>query len=268
MFISWQIKEKNEIFFPFIYKLSFLLNLIELFLFFITTEFFNKLEKKKKILLTNMYSKHILLNNGFKMPKIGLGTAQLPNPEQFVYLALKKGMRLIDTASIYKKEKEIGTGINRAIKEGIVKREEIFLVSKLWVSEKDNVIGAVANQLADFNLDYIDLYLDHWPMQIFHRNDQEIKVPAHKVWEQMETLVKFSLVKSIGVSNYNVQRMHDLLSYANIPPTTLQVEMNPYFQQKTLKSFCLQNSISLMAYNSLCNESYVQSLIRVLKNIF
>lgn len=191
------------------------------------------------------------------MPKIGLGTAQLIDPEQFVYLSLKKGMRLIDTASIYKKDKEIGTAINRAIHDGIVRREEIFLISKLWVEEKDCVVGAVERQLSQLNLDYIDLYLDHWPMQIFHRNNQKIKVPSHQVWESMEMLVKLGLVKSIGVSNYNVQRLHDLLSYASIPPTTLQVEMNPYFQQKNLKSFCIQNKISLMAYNSLCNGKYV-----------
>jgi len=204
-----------------------------------------------------MFSPHIHLSNNANIPRVGVGLASVENPEDLVYQALKNGIRLIDTASIYKKDREVGNAINKAISDGITTRDEIFLVSKLWVHEKDDPLKALERQLKELGLNYVDLYLDHWPMQVFTRDGQLVKVPTHIVWKAMENLVERGMSKAIGIANYNVQRIMDLLSYAEISPSVLQVEVNPYFHQSSLINYCRSNNIAVMGYNSLCNAKYI-----------
>lgn len=206
---------------------------------------------------TSAPTKALKLNNGQEMPKLGLGTFLIENVENVVYAAIKEGVRLIDTASRYNNEKQVGQGINKAISEGIVKREDVFVVTKLWVGDKENPEEAMKKSLADLNLDYVDLYLDHWPMQIFEWEGKSYSIPTHVVWKKMEDLVKKGYTKGIGVCNYNVQRLMDLLSYAEIKPSVNQVELNPYLTQKNLAQYCKSNGVQLMVYNSLCKNTYV-----------
>lgn len=202
-------------------------------------------------------SRSLKLNNGCHIPKAGLGTFLIEHVEDVVYSAIKEGLRLIDTASRYQNEKQVGIGINKAINDGLVTREDLFVVTKLFCGDKENIEEAMLRQLSELNLSYVDLYLDHWPMQIFVWENKPYKVPTHKVWQNMEELVIKGYTRAIGVSNYNVQRLMDLLSYAKIKPSVLQIELNPYLTQKSLVKFCKDNDIQVMVYNSLCKNTYV-----------
>jgi len=200
----------------------------------------------------------VKLNNGQDMPRIGLGTAGIKDVAIIVYESIKDGVRLIDTAECYENEKEIGEGLTRAINDGIVKREELFIVTKLWVNRKHEAEESIKEQLASLNLGYVDLYLDHWPMPIYKsKNGEQKAVPAHKVWRQMEDLVIKGYTRSIGVCNYNVQSLMDLLSYAKIKPVVNQFEFHPYLNQINLVKYCQANDIQVMAYNSICRGGYV-----------
>jgi D-xylose reductase len=200
----------------------------------------------------------IILNNGYEMPRIGLGTAGVKDVATIVYESIKDGLRMIDTAECYENEKEIGEGISRVIKEGIVKREDLFIVTKLWVNRKHEAESSIKEQLDSLGLDYVDLYLDHWPMSIYKdKNGEQRSVPSHKVWKQLEDLVNKGYTKSIGVCNYNVQSLMDLLSYAEIKPVINQFENHPYLNQRNLVKYCQANNIQVMAYNSICRGGYV-----------
>jgi len=198
------------------------------------------------------------LNNGVKMPLAGLGTYNIQNLADNIYESIKNGLRLIDTAQFYKNEKEVGEGINKAIKENIVERKDLFVLTKLWNTSKHIPEETLINQLKDLNLDYVDLYLDHWPTQINEVDGKIIKTPMHILWKNMENLVKKGLTKSIGVSNYNIQSLMNLLSFCEIKPVLNEVEFHPYFHQKELLNFCKNNDIQLLAYNSLCRGVYTK----------
>lgn len=203
-------------------------------------------------------SKTTTLNNGMKMPLAGLGTYAIQGLTENVYESIKHGLRLIDTAQFYKNEKEVGEGINRAIKENIVTREDLFIITKIWCTSKHIPEETLTNQLKDLNLTYVDLYLDHWPSQINEVDGKIIKTPNHILWKNMEDLVKKGLTKSIGVSNYNIQSLMNLLSFCEIKPVLNEVEFHPYFHQKELLNFCKNNEIQLLAYNSLCKGLYTK----------
>lgn len=196
------------------------------------------------------------LNNGEIMPLAGLGTSRTQNLAENIYESIKNGLRLIDTAQYYKNEREIGEGINRALKENIVERKDLFIITKIWCLSKHIPEETLLNQLKDLNLTYVDLYLDHWPTQISEVDGKIIKTPMHVLWKNMENLVKKGLTKSIGVSNYNIQSLMNLLSFCEIKPVLNEVEFHPYFHQKELLNFCKNNDIQLLAYNSLCKGCY------------
>jgi D-xylose reductase len=202
---------------------------------------------------------YIELGNGVKMPRIGLGTFKIENTAEVVYGSIKDGVRLIDTASVYQNEKQVGEGINRAISEGIVKREDLFVVTKLWTQDKHRVDESIKYQLAQLGLEYVDLYLDHFPFSSWLDDDtgKEISAPLHVLWPNMEKLVHQGYVRSLGVSNYNVQLLQDLLTYATIKPVVNQVELHPYLAQTDLVNFCMKQKIHIMAYNSLCKSPCV-----------
>ena len=203
------------------------------------------------------------LNNNLEIPLIGLGTSRVKNAEEVVYHSIKDGVRLIDTALLYKNEEDIGKGIKRAIDEGLVKREELFIVDKLWIDDKSNPEKALTEALKRLNLDYIDLYLDHWPCGNIFLKDKESKtISIFELWPKMEELVDKGLTKSIGCSNYNVQSLLNLLSFCRIKPVINQVEYHPYYYQKDLKDFCDKEDIALMAYYPLAKGNGAKTYIK------
>jgi aldehyde reductase len=142
---------------------------------------------------------------------------------------------------------------------GKVKREEVFITTKLWQDEREDVEGAVRRSLAKLKLDYIDLYLIHWmcPKLVWEDGKDFIKnTPTHKVWAEMERLVDAGLIKSIGVSNANVTVILDLWSYARIKPVANQIELHPYFVQNELVAFFEKLGVKLIAYAPLSASAW------------
>lgn len=194
-----------------------------------------------------------------KVPSVGLGTAFMTSDiAEVVYSSIKDGTRLIDTASKYGSEEGVGKGIKRAIDEGIVKREELFVTTKLGNHEITDPEAAVKRSLKILGLDYIDLYLEHWP-KFFDYDEKGEKInimPMHKIWPIMESLVEKGYTKYIGVSNYNVQSLLNLLSFCKIKPLVNEIEFHPYLNQKKLVEFCRRENIILFGYNPLVRGCY------------
>ncbi|KAG9533000.1 Aldo/keto reductase, partial [Aureobasidium melanogenum] len=219
----------------------------------------------------------VKLNSGHEMPLVGFGLWKVDNDTcaDTVYNAIKVGYRLFDGACDYGNEKEVGQGVARAIKDGLVKREELFLVSKLWNSfhDADKVKPIAKKQLADLGIDYFDLYIIHFPVALKYvdpsvryppgwtdENDKISfsKTPLSETYKAMEELVDEGLAKSIGISNYNGALMLDLLRYARITPATLQIEHHPYLTQEGLVKLCKENNIHVTAYSSFGPASFVE----------
>ena len=194
----------------------------------------------------------IKLNNGCECPTIGVGTCRISNVEEVVYQSIKDGTRLIDTAKAYQNEEEVGKGIKRAIDENIVKREDLFVVTKCWLSDKIDPEKALQTSLGKLNLSYVDLYLDHWPCGKDYTGENKFEhVSVRDMWPKFENLVKKGMAKSIGVSNYNVQNILIVLSICEIKPAINEVEFNPYLYQKELKEFCDKEDIKIFSYYPL-----------------
>ena len=196
-------------------------------------------------------------SNEIKIPNIGIGTANMQNVEEVVYQAIKDGVRLIDTASIYKNEEQVGNAINKAINEGIVKREDLYVVTKFWLDEKEDPEKALRASLDRLKLNYVDLFLDHWPTGKCYNGQYNFKLICVKeYWPKMEKCVDDGLTKAIGVSNYNVQNLLIVLSVARIKPLVNEVEFHPYLYQKDLLEFCNLEKIKILAYNPLVKGVY------------
>jgi diketogulonate reductase-like aldo/keto reductase len=167
----------------------------------------------------------ITLNSGYKIPQIGLGTFLSTEGEvgEIVKAAiLEHGYRHIDTARIYNNEEAIGKALQECFAQGI-KREDLFITTKLWQDDKHDVEGALRESLRKLQLDYIDLYLIHWMVPSNSRTDGKLEIkptPTHEVWRGMESCVEKGLTKSIGVSNCTITMLVDLLTYAKIKPAT------------------------------------------------
>ena len=212
--------------------------------------------QKAQIPLEN--KKHVLpeyrkLNNGIDIPYIGLGTSRIQNIIDVIYGSIKDGVRLIDTAFLYGNEEEIGKGLKKAIDDGLCKREDLFVIGKIWTVHRNDPEKAIKDTLQKLNLTYLDLYLDHWPSSNDYSNPEDIKqqVPVFDFWPKMEALVEKGLTRSIGVSNYNVQSLLNLLSFCKIKPVANEVEFHPYFYQENLRNFCDKEDIALIAYYPL-----------------
>ena len=198
------------------------------------------------------------LNNGKKCPIIGLGTALIKSEEDanVVYQSIIDGVRLIDTEPA--NEEFVGLGIEKVIKEGKVKREDLFIVTKLELEEKEDPEKALRKSLGRLKLDYVDLYLDHWPSCLNINDPKKYKlIPVKETWQKMEKLIDLGITKSIGISNYNVENIFNILSTCRIKPAVNEVEFNPYLYQKDLKEFCDKEGIVLFAYNPLAKGEYV-----------
>lgn len=205
----------------------------------------------------------VILTNGIEMPLIGLGTYKLEDIKNSIKSAVKCGYRLFDTASLYNNEKEVGQALNECIQEGLIKREEIFLVTKLWNDDHEDPQGALKKSLQLLNMEYVDLYLIHWPMGQIQDKNLIKQVPLHLTWRKLEECVNQGLVKSIGVSNFNVQILLDLLSYAVIKPVVNQIELHPYLTQDDLVDFCHRFGIRVAAYNPILRGNYVMRKVDV-----
>jgi D-xylose reductase len=216
-----------------------------------------------------------------QMPPVGFGLWKIPRKDtaDAVVEAVRAGYRHFDSAADYANEAETGAGLARAMAEGLVKREELWITSKLWNTHHapEHVEEACRKTLADLRLDCLDLYLIHFPIALeyvpietrypaewLHDPDaaepvmKRAPVPLHQTWMAMEALVEKGLVNRIGVCNYSTALIHDLMAYAVVPPHTLQVEAHPYLTQEKLIRCARGYGIDVTAFSPLGAQSYFE----------
>lgn len=213
------------------------------------------------------------------MPLVGFGLWKVPaeSAADTVYNAIKTGYRLFDGAYDYANEKEAGQGIQRAIKEGLVNREDIFVTTKLWNNfhRKDHALQMAKAQNDAWGLGYINLYLIHFPVALKYVNPEEIrypgwwmdkehktisldKVPIQETWQALEEVVDAGIAKSIGISNAQAQLLYDMSSYAKHPISSLQIEHHPYLVQPDLITLAQELGIVVTAYSSFGPQSFLE----------
>ncbi|KAK9479212.1 NADP-dependent oxidoreductase domain-containing protein [Lipomyces japonicus] len=216
---------------------------------------------------------------GQLMPQVGFGLWKVPQETaaDTVYNAIKAGYRLFDGAQDYGNEKEAGEGVRRAIADGLVKREELFITSKLWNTfhSKEHVIKLTKKSLDDWGLDYFDLWLIHFPIAQKYVDPAERyppnllynvdagtmefeDVPIAETWAEFEKTVELGYAKNIGVSNFAGALIIDLLRYAKIQPSVLQIEHHPYLTQPQLIALAQQRGIAVTAYSSFGPQSFLE----------
>ncbi|CAM4148721.1 MULTISPECIES: aldo/keto reductase [Bacillus cereus group] len=186
------------------------------------------------------------LHNGVEMPWFGLGVFKVedgPELVEAVKSAIKAGYRSIDTAAIYGNEKAVGEGIRAGIKEAGISREDLFITSKVWNSDQgyETTLAAYEESLKKLELDYLDLYLVHWPVEGKYKES----------WRALETLYKEERVRAIGVSNFQIHHLKDVLAGAEMKPMINQVEYHPRLTQKELQAFCKEQGIQMEAWSPL-----------------
>lgn len=214
------------------------------------------------------------------MPAVGLGLWKIDKADTAtaVYQAIEAGYRHLDSAADYGNELEAGAGICDALADGLCSREELWITSKLWNTfhRPEHVQAACEKTLSDLGVDYLDLYLIHFPISLKYV-DFEVRyppewlfdpeadnptmeidpVPLRDTWQAMETLVEKGLVKQIGVCNYNTALLHDLFAYAKIKPAMLQVESHPYLTQDKLLHLANDYELAVTAFSPLGALSYL-----------
>ncbi len=208
--------------------------------------------------------KTLNFRNNDEMPAIGLGTWKATGEEvkKAVKEALNAGFRHIDTAAIYQNEIEIGQALKEVFDEGEIKREDVFITSKLWndAHGEGEVIPALQESLKRLQLDYLDLYLIHWPVSfvsgvLFPQKPSEYippeKSPIVTAWSQMEQAKSERLARHIGVSNFSVKKLKNLVSQATTKPEVNQVELHPLLQQQALIDYCNREEILITSYSPL-----------------
>ncbi|MCP4081995.1 MAG: aldo/keto reductase [Planctomycetaceae bacterium] len=206
----------------------------------------------------------IELASGDKMPMLGLGTWKLSRDEAYdaVKTAIANGYRHIDCAWIYQNEADVGRALKECMDAGIVQRDELWVTSKLWNDRHhaDHVEEALRESLSDLQLDYVDLYLIHWPVahqfgiprpasgEDFASLDQ---IPLNHTWAAMLECVEKGLCRNVGVSNFSAPKIQFLIESTGVAPACNQVESHPYLQQPGLAEFCDKHSIVFTAYSPL-----------------
>lgn len=222
----------------------------------------------------------VTLSNGLAIPQMGLGLWKV-NPSiapDLVVNAIRYGYQHLDCASDYGNESAVGKGIALALNQNLIRRDDLWVTSKLWNTyhRKQNVRLAAERSLQDLQLDYLDLYLIHFPIaQVFVPTNQRYppgwifdpsadkptmkldRVSLAETWGDMEDLVRSGLVHSIGVSNFSISLLRDMMSYATIPPAVLQVELHPYLTQAKLLRYCNSEGIVVTAFSPLGASSYL-----------
>ena len=170
-----------------------------------------------------------------------------------VKFAIKHGYRSIDTAAIYENEEGVGQAIREGIKEASIPREKLFITSKVWNSDLgyESTIAAYETSLKKLDLEYLDLYLIHWPVEGKYK----------EAWRALETLYKEGRVKAIGVSNFQVHHLEELMNDAEIKPMVNQVEYHPRLTQKEIQAFCQEHGIQLEAWSPLMQGQLLDNLV-------
>lgn len=198
----------------------------------------------------------LTLNTQDKMPMLGLGVYKATGPnevETAISFALESGYRLIDTASVYKNE----DGVGRAIKSSSIPREELFITTKVWNTAQriGNIEGAFERSLERLQMDYVDLYLIHWPVPGCYL----------ETWKSLEKIYESGRAKAIGVSNFEISNLEELFETSGIVPAVNQIEYHPLFNQSELCTYCQERGIAVQAYAPLARGAYLNrdTLIRI-----
>ncbi|KAL3751115.1 hypothetical protein ACJRO7_012000 [Eucalyptus globulus] len=231
--------------------------------------------------MANVIFPETTLNTSSKpIPLLGFGTAEFPfgssdNVKEHLLHAIQLGYRHFDSASIYLSEQPLGEAVADALEVGLLNsRDELFITTKLWCSDAhgDRVVPALQRSLKKLRLEYVDLYLVHFPVS---SKPGECEVPVKEdllqfdyegVWKAMEECQKLGLAKSIGVSNFSSKKLEKLLSIAEIAPAVNQVEMNPLWQQQKLREFCKEKGIHITAYSPLGAKGTLWGTNRVMES--
>jgi len=200
---------------------------------------------------------NVTLNNGLKMPLVGYGVFRVPEGEDLaeaVKTAIAKGYRSIDTAQVYRNEESVGRGIRAAIEEGLVTREELFITSKVWNDglSYEETLAAYDSSLEKIGLDYLDLYLVHWP-----GTDQNYL----GVYKALENIYQDGRVRSIGVSNFHVHHLESLLKEATVVPVINQIEFHPHLTQEEVRAYCNDKGIQVEAWSPLMNGALLEEVL-------
>lgn len=230
--------------------------------------------------MNEMTSDVIKLADGAAMPAVGLGLWKIDRPAaaDAVVRAIRAGYRHFDSACDYGNEAEVGDGLAAALKERLCRRDDLWITSKLWNTYhgRQYVRPALERTLRDLKLDYLDLYLIHFPIALeyvppevryppawFHDpaaaepRMAPARVPLAETWQAMEEVVRAGLVRRIGVCNYNCALLRDLLAYGSMRPAVLQVELHPYLAQEKLLRLCGEEGITVTGFSPLGAASYV-----------
>lgn len=190
----------------------------------------------------NSLQDKIQLHNGVKMPYLGLGVYKVENghqTEETVQTALELGYRSIDTAAFYENEESVG----KAVRSSGIKRNELFITTKVWNSDQgyDETLRAFEKSMNNLQLDYLDLFLIHWP----------VKGKYLETWQALEKLYKDGRVRAIGASNFKIHHLEDIIKNSELKPVVNQVELHPRLSQEELRLFCKQNEIAVEAWSPI-----------------
>ncbi|MET3576493.1 aldo/keto reductase [Bhargavaea ullalensis] len=182
------------------------------------------------------------LANGVEMPRLGLGVYKMTDPDealQAIGTALETGYRAIDTAAVYGNEAQVG----EAVRTSGIPREELFITSKVWNTDQgyDETLRAFEKSLRELNMDYLDLYLTHWP----------IAGTFADTYRAIERLYEEKLIRVPGVSNHHRHHLEEVFAVANVKPMVNQIELHPYLSQEELRSFCLEHEIAVTSWSPL-----------------
>lgn len=193
-----------------------------------------------------------VLHNGVEMPVLGLGVYKVEEGSQIedtIHTALDAGYRLIDTASFYKNE----AGVGRAIRNSSIPREELFITTKVWNTEQgyESTLESFDASMSKLGLEYLDLFLVHWP----------VKGKYLDTWRALESLYREGRVRAIGVSNFKIHHLEDLLSHSEEKPAVNQVELHPLLSQEELREYCIKHSIKIEAWSPLSRGRFLDEKV-------